>query len=162
MNDDSLIGPASGRQGDGATFLVVADDSKEFGAALRYACKAARRNRGYLGILKIIEDQDFQNWGTVEALMKKELRTQGEQYLWDVAKIANDESSLIPSLYFAEGDASEAVMQTIEKDPNIAQLILGAGQEDGPGPIVTYLLNKGFSRLRIPVVIVPAGLKEIS
>lgn len=150
------------RKGDGGTYLVVADDSDEFRAALRYACDLAKTHRAKLGILRIIEDQEFQHWGAVEEKMKKELRQQGEQYLWTVAKSANDQNGMIPSLYFAEGDPGEAVIQTIDNDDFIVQLILGGGSGQAPGPLVSFCIGKGLSRMKVPVVVVPGGMKEFS
>lgn len=149
------------RDGDGGTYLVVADDSDEFRTALRYACSSAKRHRGHLGILRILEEQDFQHWGAVEEKMKKEMRQQGEQYIWNIAKSVNELSETMPSLYFAEGDPAEALIGTINGDENIVKLILGNGP-NGAGPLVSYCVGRGLERLRVPLVIVPSHLKDFS
>jgi hypothetical protein len=148
------------RKGDGGTYLVVADDSEEFKTALNYACRMAERYRAKVGILHIIENQDFQHWGAVEEKMKRELREQGERYLWSVAKAANDINGTIPSLYFAEGERGEAVLKTVQGDDHIVRLILAGGVESA-GPLITFCVGKGFTRLRVPLVIVPAHLKDV-
>ena len=150
------------RRGDGATYLVVADDSEEFRTALRYACQLVRNNRGRLGILRILENQDFQHWGAVEEKVKKELREQGELFLWNVAKLANEQNGVIPSLYFAEGEPPDALMKTIEGDENITQLILGNRAGSSPGPLVSYCIGKGLERMRVPLVVVPGHLKDFA
>lgn len=151
------------RRGDGGTYLVMADDSEEFKLALRYACRMARNHRAHVGILYVIENEDFQQWNTVEAMMKKELREQAEKYIWGVAKNVNDTNGMTPSLYIAEGDRQEALINTIEKDPKVVQLILGGHAEGGnPGPLVAYIMGKGLSRLRVPVVLIPGHLKDFS
>jgi hypothetical protein len=147
------------REGDGGTYLVVADDSDEFRTALRYACGVVKKQRGRLGILRIIEMQDFQQWGAVEDKMKRELREQGEQFLWNIAKIVNDTSEIMPCLYFAEGDPTDALIKTLNSDENIVQLILGNGPH-GAGPLVSYCIGRGLEKLRIPLVIVPSHLAE--
>jgi len=157
-----IIEPKRVRKGDGGTYLVVADDSDEFKSALRYACQMAKNHRARLGILHIIEDQDFQHWGAVEVKMKKEMREQGEKYLWTVAKTANDLNGIIPSLYFAEGEAGEAVLKTIDADDHIVQLILGGGTDHSPGPLVNFCIGKGLARMKVPVVVVPGHIKEFS
>lgn len=154
--------PSRGRKGDGGTYLVVADDTDEFRAALRYACSIARAHRARVGILMILENQDFQHWGAVEQKMKRELREEGEKYLWTVAKTANDYNGTIPSLYFAEGTGGEAVIKTIEGDEHVIQLILGNRAGAGPGPLVSYCLGKGLENMRVPLVVVPSHIKEIS
>jgi nucleotide-binding universal stress UspA family protein len=150
----------SGRKGDGGTYLVVADDSDEFRTALKYACDIAKTHRGRIGILHIMEDQDFQHWGAVEKKVKREMREQGERYLWAITKLANDYNGTIPSLYFAEGDMGDSLIKTIDEDEHITQLILGQRSSGGAGPIVSFALGKGLSRLRVPVVIVPSHLKS--
>ncbi len=147
------------RQSDGGTYLVVADDTDEFHTALRYACASAKVHRGHLGILKIIEDQDFQHWGAVEEKMKKELRQQGEQYIWNIAKTVGETSGMMPSLYFADGDPAEALIRTIDSDDNIVKLILGNGP-NGAGPLVSYCVGRGLERLRVPLLIIPSHLKD--
>ena len=160
--DAQIINHKPTRKGDGGTYLVVADDTAEFKAALHYACSLAKMHRARLGILHIIEDQDFQHWGAVEQKMKKELREQGERYLWTVAKSANDQNGTIPSLYFAEGDTGEAVIRTIDGDDHIVQLILGGGVDHAPGPLVSFCIGKGLGRMKVPVVVVPGNIKEFS
>ncbi len=160
--DAEFTAPKQGRRGDGGTYLVVADDTDEFKTALRYACFAARSHRGRLGILHITENQDFQHWGAVEERIKKELREQSEKYLWTVAKTANDLNGTIPSLYIAQGEPGEALMATIDNDNHIVQLILGGKSDHSPGPLVTFCIGKGLSRLKVPVVVVPAHIKEFS
>ncbi len=151
-----------GRKGDGGTYLVVADDTDEFKTALIYAAHTARTHRAKLGILHIIENQDFQHWGAVDARIKKELRANAEKYLWAVAKTANDFNGSIPSLYVAEGETSEAVLETINHDPHIVKLILGGGKDHVPGPLVAFFTGKGMLKLQVPVVVVPGHLKEFS
>lgn len=147
------------RSGDGGTYLVVADDSDEFRVALRHACTIAKKHRGHLGILRILEDQDFQHWGAVEAKMKREVREQAEQYVWNVAKLVHEHHGMFPALYFAGGDPTEALIETLNSDENIVQLILGNGP-NGAGPLVSYCVGRGLERLRVPLLVVPSHLKE--
>ena len=154
---------SNGRKGDGGTYLVVADDSEEFKIALKYCCFIARKNRGHVGILYVVEEQEFQQWNSLEARIKKEMREAGEKYVWAVAKTADDFNGTIPSLYFAEGNKSEALVETIDQGPDIVQLILGGSADhSNRGPLVSYFLGKGMARLRVPVVVVPGHLKEFS
>ncbi len=158
---ESLTIP-KGRKGDGGTYLIVADDTDEFKSALMYGIHLAKCHRAHLGILKIIEDQDFQHWGAVEEKVKKELRDQGETYIWEIAGIVNENGGIVPSLYFAEGDVGEALVKTIDQDKNIIQLILGADKGGKHGPLVSFCTGKGLDRLRVPVVLVPEHLKDFS
>src|SRR5690606_32299733 len=112
-------------------------------------------------ILMILDNHDFQHWGAVEEKVKKELREAGEKYLWTVAKTANDFNGTIPSLYFAEGESGVAVIKTIDEDEHIIKLVVGNRAGAGPGPLISYCLGKGLEHMRVPLVVVPAHLKEM-
>lgn len=145
------------RKSDGGVYLVVADESEEFGVALSYAVRCAQAGRAHVGILHIIDTGDFQHWGNVEAIMRKELRAEAEKRVWAVAKEVQDLSGLCPALYIAEGKRTEAVAAVIDGDDHIRMLILGGGTgAAGPGPLVQYFTGKGLGRLRVPVTVVPA------
>lgn len=145
-----------GRRGDGGTYLVVADDAPEFSVALRYAALAAVARRAHVGILHVIEMDELQQWSGIEARMKAELRQQAEQYIWSAAKIINELTGERPSLYIAEGARSDALIKTINEDPAIVSLVLGAGGANDP--LVAYFTGKGISSMRVPVTVVPGHL----
>ncbi len=154
-----IIPARSGRRGDGGVYLVVADESDEFGVALRYASRIAKANRGHLGILSIMNIDDVQEWEKVEAMMRREMRQQAEKFIWSVAHRANELNGSIPALYVQEGPPDEVLVNLISADPSIRMLILGGGTGgSGPGPLVSYFTGKGLGRLRIPVLVVPGHL----
>jgi len=139
--------------------LTVADQTEEFPLALHYAARVAQMRNLHVGILHIIETEDFQHWETVESMIRKEMREGAEKFLWSCAKTLNDLTGEIPALYLAEGRKDEAVIRTIEGDPSITRLVLGAGTgARGPGPLVSHFTGKGLARLKVPVVIIPASL----
>lgn len=150
----------AGRRGDGGTYLIVADESAEFDIALRYAARMAVARRGHVGIVHIIDIDEFQHWGTVENKMLREMREQAEKFVWGVAKKVYDLTGQIPSIYVEDGKRNDALIEIINRDSMIMQLILGAGTSaGGPGPMVSYFTGKGMGRLRVPVVIVPGHLE---
>lgn len=149
----------SHRRGDGGIYLVVADNTEEFGVALRYGALLAKSNRGHLAILQTIDHGDVQHWGNVEDMMKKELREQAEKTVGSVASRAEEISGVIPSVYIRDGGTADAIIEVINEDAAIRMLILGGGTNPaGPGPLVSYFTGKGLGRLRIPVVVVPGHL----
>ncbi len=158
--DNSIIDieplPAKGRRGDGGTYLVVADDTPEFAAALRYAAQTAQARRAHLGILHVVEMEELQQWGGVEARMKAELRQQAEQYIWSAAKTVNELTGERPSLYIAEGARNDTLVRVVGEDENIVALVLGAsGAND---PLVTHFTGKGIAAIGVPVLVVPGHL----
>jgi len=148
-----------GRRGDGGVYLVVADEKEEFGAALRYAARRAEAGRAHVGILHIIEIDDFQHWSNVENKIRRELREQAEKQIWAHAGIVNDLNGERPVLYIREGVREDVIVDVINEDEDIRALILGGAEHaSGPGSLVSYFTGKGLARLRIPVVIVPGHL----
>ena len=56
-------------------FLVCVDESKEFYAALDYACKNAYKQKLNLILLYVIEVANFRHWKGVETIMLEEQKT---------------------------------------------------------------------------------------
>ena len=144
---------------DGGVYLVVADETEEFRVALRYAARRAQANRLHLGIMRIITIDEFQHWGNVEEIMRRELREQAEKYLWSVARDVHDLTGMTPVLYIGEGDPHDVVASTIENDLTIRTLMLaGSTSSAGPGAMVSYFTGRGLHRLRIPVLVIPGNI----
>lgn len=149
------------RKGDGGIYLVVAEDNREFDVALRHACNRAHINRGRLGIIYIIDSNEFSHWGKVEKMMKNEIRTEAEKFLWTAAKKTNELNGVVPLFYIAEGGRVDEIITIIDEDDDIEALVL-AGNADGgtSGKLVSYFSGKGLPRLRVPLVIVPGHLDD--
>lgn len=150
----------SGRRRDGGVYLVVADESDEFNIALRYAARRAEANRAHVGILHVLSVDDFQHWGNVEEMMRKEMREKAEKFIWAVAQKVNELNETIPLLYIREGARKDVIVDVINEDTNIKMLVLGGGTSaKGPGALVSHFVGKGLGRLRVPVVVVPGHLE---
>lgn len=157
---DITPSPKNGRRGDGGTYLVVADESEEAKLALRYAARLAKSNRGHLSLLYVMSIEDVQQWTTIEAMMRKEMREQAEKFTWSVAKRVNDLNGMVPGLWIREGNSHDVLVDVINEDLSVKMLILGGGtQVTGPGPLVSHFTGKGLGRLRVPVVVVPGHLE---
>lgn len=147
------------RKGDGGVYMVVVDDTPEFELALRYAARMAYNRRGHVALLQIIDVEEFQDWGNVEAMLRKELREKAERGIWEAARKVYDLTGQFSVLYIGEGEARQAVLDTINSDDSLVQLVLGGGTgAKGPGALINYLIMKGLGELRIPAVIVPGNL----
>lgn len=140
-------------------FLVVADDSAELEVAMRYACRRARKTRGRVALLAVVEPGDYQHWMAVGDLMKEEARQAAEQMLQKLAERVNEWTGTMPILYVREGARGDELLKLIEEEPSISILVLGANPgPKGPGPLVSMLTGKMVGRLRVPVTIVPGNL----
>lgn len=148
------------RRGDGGIYLVVTDETEESHIALRYAARRAVSNRGHVGILYVIDSENFQHWSIVEERMRRELRERAEKNIWNIAKKVNDLNGLFPVLYIREGNRSDAVVDIINGDTSIRALVLGGGTgAAGPGALIAHFSGNGLGRLRVPLMIVPGHLE---
>jgi len=67
---------------------------------------------------------------------------------------------IIPEFVIREGEPAEEVLAQIREDPEVGVLVLGAGTDGGPGPLVSYLVGKLAGGLPVPVTVVPGGLSR--
>ncbi len=142
-------------------FLVVVDETEEWRAALRYACRRAVHTEGRVALLRVVEPAEFQHWMAVEEVIREERRQEAEQQLQRVAKQVIEATGRMPALLIREGSKRDELMRLIDEDPTISVLVLGANpSSEGPGPLIQYLATKRFGRMPIPVTIVPGGLSE--
>ena len=71
---------------------------------------------------------------------------------------ANGIAAITPERVIREGDPIEQILDVIDKDVDIAMLVLAANPgAEGPGPLITLMAKTGGS-FPIPVVIVPGDL----
>jgi nucleotide-binding universal stress UspA family protein len=143
------------------TFLCVVDDSDELSQALRFSCARAKRVGGRVSLLYVIEPAEFQHWASVGDLMREERRQEAEEMLSIISAIVQKRTGKMPLVYIREGILHEQLMELIEEELDISLVVLGAATgSDGPGPLVSYLIQKMAGRLRIPVTVVPGSLSD--
>lgn len=142
-------------------FLCVVDESEELSRALRFACRRAERADGRVALLYVIEPAEFQHWMAVGDLMREEARADAEEMLQVVAAVVQQRTGVTPVIFIREGNITEELISLIDEETAIAQLVLGAATgSEGPGPLVSQLVEKMASRLRVPITIVPGNLTD--
>lgn len=150
---------SAGRHASNRIFLVVIDDSAEWRAALRFACRRAEHTGGRVALLHVVEEPEFQHFMAVEEVIREEKRQEAEQRLQKVAKEVNELNGQMPVLYVRDGATHDELLKLIDEEPTISILVLGANPgSEGPGPLISYLTGKRIGQLRIPITIVPGGL----
>jgi hypothetical protein len=88
--------------------------------------------------------------------MRQERREEAEKLLQGIAGRIKEMSGLMAVLYIGEGSAADAVLKTIQDNPDISNLFLGGSTKaGGPGPLVSYFLGKGISKLPVPLTVIP-------
>src|ERR1700690_3698172 len=141
--------------------LVIVDDTAEWDRAVYYASRWAIRAGGGVVMLRIIETEDQnQQWLGVAEVMRAEAHEEANAALDRAAGRANGIAAITPERVIREGDPAEQILDVIDKDVDIAMLVLAANPgPEGPGPIITLMAN-AVGTFPIPVVIVPGDLSD--
>ena len=141
--------------------LVVVDETAEWDRAVYYASRWAIRVGGGVVMLRIIEtEEQNQQWLGVADIMRAEAQEEANAALDRASGRANGIAAITPERVIREGDPTEQMLDVIEKDVDIAILVLAANPgPEGPGPIITTMAN-AVGTFPIPVIIVPGDLKD--
>lgn len=145
-------------------FLVVADDTPEFQAALRFACRRARSTGGHVALLRVIEPGYFEHWSGVREEIERQAREEAEAVLQTSAEFVQAETGLPPEFLIKNADNVRAALrEVIGSDPAIKILVLAAATGGrGPGPLVASLAKDGvrWGDRKVPVTLVPGDLTD--
>ncbi|WP_332769865.1 universal stress protein [Phenylobacterium sp.] len=145
-------------------FLVIADDSPEFQAALRFACRRARSTGGHVALLRVIEPAVFEHWSGVREEIERQAREEAEQVLQKMAEYVVEQSGMAPEFIILDADNTRtALRKVISEDPDIKILVLAAAVGGrGPGPLVASIAKEGvkWGTRKVPVTVVPGDLTD--
>mgnify|MGYP001190358385 CR=1 FL=1 len=145
-------------------FLVVADESDEFPAALRFACRRARSTGGYVALLKVIQPAVFEHWSGVREEIARQQRQEAETELQQVAEFVQAETGLPPEFLIKEAETTRSALKAVlTEDPDIKVLVLAAAVGGrGPGPLVSSIAKEGvrWGARKVPITIVPGDLTD--
>lgn len=128
--------------------------------ALRYAARRAAQAGCGIGLLYVVEPDEFQHWRVVAEAMKAEAREAAEVRLSALCDEVQAQAGRRPHFAIREGKKSDAVLDYISEPENsVAVLVLGAGSDgEGPGPLVASLAGQLSGTFKVPIVIVPGGM----
>ncbi len=141
--------------------LVIVDDTPECDRAVYYAARWALRNGGGVVMLRVIEIEDRnQQWRGVADIMRAEAHEEANAALDRASGRANGLAAITPERVVREGEAIAQILDVIDKDVDIATLVLAAsGGAEGPGPIITATA-KTAGTFPIPLTIIPGSLAD--
>ena len=141
--------------------LVIADETQEMEVALQYACARSKKTDRKIIIATFIEPINVLTTHGVQEIMKNEAREEAELRLKKASTVVKESTGITPLLQLREGKIIDELIALIEEEKNINVLVLAANvDEKGPGPIISSLTTKEYSRLRIPVMIVPGNFSK--
>jgi nucleotide-binding universal stress UspA family protein len=155
------------KEGHRRKFLVVVDETPESEVALAYAARRARRTKGGIALLFVIEPADFEHWlGVADAYREEAQAKAMAVFRLYGRKLKNwGYEDIEPEEIVREGEKAEQISELIHEDRDIGILVLGASVEaSGPGPLVSLLAGgKSAGAFSIPITVVPGCLtiKEI-
>jgi hypothetical protein len=145
-------------------FLVIADDTPEFGAALRFACRRARSTGGCVAMLRVIAPAEFEHWSGVRDEIERQERAEAEVLLHGLADQVIAETGLPPEFLIQHAESTRAAVKAVvAADPAIKILILATSVGGrGPGPLVSAIAKDGvgWSGRKLPVTVVPGDLTD--
>ncbi|MBX9820404.1 universal stress protein [Afipia birgiae] len=148
-------------QGHKPKCLVVVDDTAEGDRAVYYASRWAVRVGGGVVMLRVIDTGDRnQQWLGVADIMRAEAEEIANAALDRASGRANGIAAITPERVIREGDPGEQILDVIDRDVDIAMLVLAASAgAEGPGPIIT-ILAKTAGTFPIPITVVPGNLSD--
>ncbi|MEW6766576.1 MAG: universal stress protein [Pseudomonadota bacterium] len=148
-------------QGHKPKCLVIVDDTAECDRAVYYASRWAVRVGGGVVMLRVIDTEDRnQQWLGVAEVMRAEAEEGANAALDRASARANGIAAITPERVIREGEPQEQILDVIDKDVDIALLVLAAsGGAEGPGPIISMLANTAGT-FPIPLAIVPGNLSD--
>jgi nucleotide-binding universal stress UspA family protein len=141
--------------------LVIVDDTAEWDRAVYYASRWAIRVGGGVVMLRVIEIEDQnQQWLGVAEVMRAEAHEDANAALDRAAGRANGIAAITPERVIREGDPTEQILDVIDKDVDIALLVLAANPgPEGPGPLITLIASEAGT-FPIPVTIISGDLSD--
>ena len=94
--------------------------------------------------------------------MQNEAREEAEARLQNASLLVKENTGTIPVLHIREGEIITELKKLIDEEKNINVVVLAANIDDkeGPGPIISSLVSKEYSQLRVPVMIVPGNFTK--
>ncbi len=159
--DAMVVKRRSHEDGHKRKFLVVVDETQECDRAIVYAAHRAEHTQGGLVLLYVIDDQDFRGFIGVEQMMRQEARQAADLTLAKAAARARSVAKVEPELVVSEGVRATEVQKLIERDEDVAVLVLAAGtSSEGPGPLVTAIAGRSSASFPVPITIVPGNLTD--
>ena len=140
--------------------LVIVDDTAEWDRAVYYASRWAIRVGGGVVMLRVIETEDQnQQWLGVADIMRAEAE-EANAALDRAAGRANGIAAITPERVIREGEATEQILDVVDKDVDIAMLVLAANPgPEGPGPLIT-MMAKTVGSFPIPVTLISGALSD--
>lgn len=134
-------------------YLVIMDETEEARKALRFASRRAAATGGTVHILALVQPQNFNAFGGVQATIEKEARDRAEAIAHSAAGNLFTQSGQMPKIAVRVGEGQAVIKEYLADNEEIAALVLAA-DEGAPGPLVQHF-SANASGLPCPLYIIP-------
>jgi len=113
---------------------------------------------GGLILFHCIRPGEFQHWVAVADRMREEAYDEARTLLGDMASRLEAYCGVKPETVIVEGEPRDALRDFIDGRDDLFGLVLGAGSEGDPGPLVDYFAGELVGNMRCPVMLVPGSM----
>jgi len=156
---DEIRGPIRSVPKRRRKLLVVVDGSPESKVAIRFAAaRASHLTGGGLILFHCIRPGEFQHWMAVADRMREESYDEAHALLDEMAERLHAYSGVMPDIVIVEGEPQDELVTFLETQPDLFGLVLGAGADGGPGPLVDYFASSMVSDLPCPLILIPGNM----
>ena len=139
--------------------LVVVDGTPECKVAIRFAAaRASHITGGGLIMFHCIRPGEFQHWLGVADRMREEALEEAQLMMDEMAERLHSYCGVTPEIAILEGEPKEQLMEFISGRNDIFGMVLGAGAEGDPGPLVDYFAHQKAGSLPCPVMLIPGSM----
>lgn len=143
-------------------FMVIIDNTDECEVALAFAARVAHRTGGMVVLFFVIEPAQFQHWLGMQERKTDDQHSQAQALMQFYRRKLKDWGfdALRTETVIREGERGQEIRKYIDRDEDVAILVLGASSDKrGPGPLVSSLATgRNAGNFPIPIYLVPGSL----
>lgn len=140
--------------------LVVIDETPECRRAVAFAAQYAQNNNRTLILFSVVDSVEFQHFLGVNNVMRMESTQIAHKMLEEIATEVRAMHALETATIVREGKKIDEIFKLIDEDKKIVLIVLAAsGHNEGPGPLVQLIGNRGTA-FSIPVTVIPSNLAD--
>lgn len=138
-------------------YLVIMDETDEARKALRFVSRRAAMIGGSVHILALVQPQNFNAFGGVQATIEQEAHDRAEVLANSAAGNLFTESGRMPQITVKVGEGQAVIKEYLTSHPEVTALVLGAATDGSPGPLIAHF-SAHSGGLSCPLTIVPGSL----
>ena len=143
--------------------LVCVSQSEHCLAALKFAALKAKKSGSLIEILTVIDTtiSDYSLF-SVGKIMKKEQLANSEKHIKDISEKIYKWSNIMPVVNLRKGYIGDEIAEVIEEDKTINLVIIASSPKStSRGKLISYLADKIYSQLFVPVIVIPSSLTDL-